>query len=104
MDQIDKIAKFLNVDLTDSELNNIVNYTRFNAMKERTLQIAENEAQKEKDKHFNTEIMKKDGGFFRKGEVNDWKNKLTKEQICKIDEWTKINCQAFSDDFKYKNF
>ncbi|KAL7645779.1 UNVERIFIED_CONTAM: hypothetical protein RMT77_002674 [Armadillidium vulgare] len=106
MDQIDKIAKFLNADLTDSQLNNIVNYTSFLAMKERTSFLTKNEEGKEgnNNNHFNTEVIEKEGGFFRKGEVNDWKNKLTKEQICKIDEWTKINCQAFTDDFKYKNF
>ncbi|RXG54901.1 hypothetical protein Avbf_15722 [Armadillidium vulgare] len=52
--------------------------------------------------YFNNEVFKNDGGFFRKGQVNDWKSKLSEEQIQKLEEWSKKNCQDFDDDFKYK--
>ncbi|RXG61589.1 hypothetical protein Avbf_16996 [Armadillidium vulgare] len=55
------------------------------------------------ESYFNLEVFQNEGGFFRKGQVGDWKGKLSEENIKKLDEWSKSNCQDLEDDFKYKN-
>ncbi|RXG58071.1 hypothetical protein Avbf_03411 [Armadillidium vulgare] len=49
----------------------------------------------------NPKILKKDGGFFRKGVTGDYKTKLS-EDVQKINEWTKENTRDMEDEFKYK--
>ncbi|KAG7158737.1 Sulfotransferase 1C4-like 3 [Homarus americanus] len=47
----------------------------------------------------NPDIVKQDGGFFRKGEVGSWKEKLTTEMVEKLDQWIKKNLNQVP--FKY---
>ncbi|KAB7498678.1 Sulfotransferase 1C4 [Armadillidium nasatum] len=99
--EIDRIAKFINVDLTETQLDNIVSFTSFDAMKNRT-EVVSWKKDASTETYFNNEVFQNDGGFFRKGQVNDWKSKLSEEQIQKLEEWSKKNCEDFDDDFKYK--
>ena len=41
----------------------------------------------------------KDGKFMRKGETGDWKNKLSKEQNRRIEEWVEKHTQG--SDLRY---
>ncbi|RXG50720.1 Sulfotransferase 1C4, partial [Armadillidium vulgare] len=93
-----RIQRFLNVDLTESQINGIVHYTSFQEMSKREYKKAKGSGIVE----INPKISNKDGGFFRKGETGDYTNKLSEEDIQKINEWTKENTRDMEDEFKYK--
>ncbi|XP_068223840.1 sulfotransferase 1C4-like [Palaemon carinicauda] len=88
---------FLGTELTETQLQNIVKYTSFGEMKTR----GEKQFPGDSSEHFNVDIMKKDGGFFRKGQSGDWKNKFTPESEAKVDEWIRENMTSFGVNFKY---
>ncbi|KAB7497852.1 Sulfotransferase 1 family member D1 [Armadillidium nasatum] len=97
-EEIIRIKNFLNLDLTESQINDIVHYTSFQEMSKR-----ENKMIIGSDTvAINSKIANKDGGFFRKGVTGDYKNKLSEEDIQKINEWTKENTRDMDDEFKYK--
>ncbi|KAB7503635.1 Sulfotransferase 1 family member D1 [Armadillidium nasatum] len=97
-EEILRIQRFLNVDLTESQINGIVHYTSFQEMSKRKYKKAIGSNIVEE----NPKILNKDGGFFRKGVTGDYKNKLSEEDIQKINEWTKENTRDMEDEFKYK--
>ncbi|KAB7504380.1 Cytosolic sulfotransferase 12 [Armadillidium nasatum] len=97
-EEIIRIKNFLDLNLTESQINDIVHYTSFQEMSKR-----ENNKVKESDSDVkNHKNLYKDGGFFRKGVTGDYKNKLSEEDIQKINEWTKENTRDMDDEFKYK--
>ncbi|KAB7503517.1 Cytosolic sulfotransferase 13, partial [Armadillidium nasatum] len=84
--------------ITESQINDIVYYTSFQEMSKR-----ENKKVIGSDVEvINSKILNKDGGFLRKGVTGDYKNKLSEEDIQKINEWTKENTRDMDDEFKYK--
>ncbi|RXG58072.1 Cytosolic sulfotransferase 4 [Armadillidium vulgare] len=97
-EEIIRIQKFLNVDLTESQINEIVHYTSFQEMSKREEKMVIGSDIVE----INPKIVNKDGGFFRKGVTGDYKTKLSEEDIQKINEWTKENTRDMEDEFKYK--
>ncbi|KAL7645810.1 UNVERIFIED_CONTAM: hypothetical protein RMT77_002707 [Armadillidium vulgare] len=98
-EEIIRIHKFLDLDLTESQINDIVHYTSFQEMSKR-----ENKKVIGSDTDvMNPKILNKDGGFFRKGVTGDYKTKLSEEDIQKIIEWTKENTRDMDDEFKYKS-
>ncbi|RXG58073.1 hypothetical protein Avbf_03413 [Armadillidium vulgare] len=98
-EEIIRIHKFLDLDLTESQINDIVHYTSFQEMSKR-----ENKKVIGSDTDvMNPKILNKDGGFFRKGVTGDYKTKLSEEDIQKINEWTKENTRDMDDEFKYKS-
>ncbi|RXG66885.1 Sulfotransferase 1 family member D1 [Armadillidium vulgare] len=62
-DEILRIQKFLDLDLTESQLNNIVHYTSFPEMSKRE---QHNLMGSDTGSMWNEEVFKKDGGFYRK--------------------------------------
>merc|ERR1719228_3120501 len=96
MNQIKKLDAFLGTKLSQEQFDNVANYTSFAQMKSRDslLGAAGSEV-------FNMDIVNKDGGFFRKGEVGDWKAKLTPELEEKLDTWIKTKLSSLGIDFKY---
>lgn len=96
--ELRKLNQFLGTDLTEEQLEKIVHYTSFESMKKH-----EQEALKGKnmDAFVNQEVVKKDGGFYRKGEAGGWKEQLTEEQVAKIDAWTEKNASNLGINFKY---
>ncbi|RXG58068.1 Sulfotransferase 1C4 [Armadillidium vulgare] len=97
-EEIIRLQKFLNVDLTESQIDDIVHYTSFQEMSEReNKKVIESSSEV-----INTKIVNKDGGFFRKGVTGDYKTKLSEEDIQKINEWTKENTRDMDHEFKYK--
>ncbi|RXG52730.1 Cytosolic sulfotransferase 12 [Armadillidium vulgare] len=99
--EILRLQKFLDLNLTDSQINNIIHYTSFDVMKEREEKNMVG-SEMELAEFSNLEVQQKDGGFFRKGISGDYKNKLSTEDIEKINKWTKENTQEMEIDFKYK--
>ncbi|CAL4059762.1 unnamed protein product [Meganyctiphanes norvegica] len=85
--QLKKIDKYIGTNLTDKQLENVANHCSFNSMKGRIT--------------FSDNVGKSpEGGFFRKGKVGSWREKLASEQADKIDQWTK---EHLSDiPFKYE--
>ncbi|KAB7494193.1 Sulfotransferase 1C4 [Armadillidium nasatum] len=96
--EILRIQRFLNVNLTESQINGIVHYTSFQEMSKRKYKWDKGSDILD----INPKILNKDGGFFRKGVTGDFKNKLSEEDIQKINEWTKENTGDMEDEFKYK--
>ncbi|KAK4315861.1 hypothetical protein Pmani_012943 [Petrolisthes manimaculis] len=98
MEELNKLNNFLNTKLTEEQLKNISHYTSFSEMKARANLLGDGA-----DMFFNLDIVNKDGGFFRKGEVGSWKGKYTTEQEHKIDQWIKKNLGDLDINFKYSN-
>ena len=65
-----QVAKFLDVNLTDAQVSQIVKMTSFEQMKTNP------KANLSQVKIFKTDISP----FFRKGEVGDWRNYFSEEQ------------------------
>ncbi|XP_063889967.1 sulfotransferase 1A1-like [Scylla paramamosain] len=96
--ELKRLDAFLGTKLTLQQLDNVARHTSFKEMKKReeiTLGMGTG------DKIFNQEVTKKDGGFFRKGETGDWRNKLSPELAAKVDAWVEKNMKNISADFKY---
>ncbi|RXG58067.1 Estrogen sulfotransferase, isoform 2 [Armadillidium vulgare] len=97
--EVTRLKNFLNVDLSNDQIEKIVHYTSFDQMKEREGKDLMGE---DTNEYANSEIEDKDGGFFRKGQVGDYKSKLSEEDIEKINKWTKENTRDMESEFKYK--
>lgn len=95
--ELKRLDDFLGTKLTPQQLENIKQYTSFSEMKKREVMSLGTGT----DKVLNEEVTKKDGGFFRKGESGDWKNKLTPELSAKVDAWVEKNLKHVAMDFKY---
>ena len=98
--EVRRIAKFLNLERSEEQVNNIVKFTSFDNMKERSKL---NPPTSNDGKYFNEDVVKKEGGFFRKGQVGDWKNRFNPQQVERIQAWMAKNLKDFPDDFKFKN-
>ncbi|XP_076034910.1 uncharacterized protein LOC143021359 [Oratosquilla oratoria] len=99
MAEVKKLDKFLGTDLTEKQMTEVIENTTFDKMKARGAEYAI--AKEFEHKLSNQEMIQTEGGFFRKGQVGDFKNKLTPEQESKIDAWTKKNSEGMGIGFKY---
>ena len=72
-----ELARFLNVPLTEEELEGLEEHVKFENMKKRT---AANPCNKE--------------GFFRKGIIGDWRSLFSCEQEAEIDAWSRDNVKG----------
>ena len=80
--EIKRIAEFLGVELSDSLLKEITENSKFDAMKAKYSSDA-----------LSTVVFKKGTGFFRKGEVGDWKNWYTKAQNERVNDIIQENME-----------
>lgn len=100
--EIKKLDAFLNTKLTDAQLDGIVKYTSFKEMRARdNAPVFNFEQGGVKVEVVKDEIAKKEGGFFRKGESGDWKNKFTPEMDAKVNQWLQKNLNNLGLEFKY---
>ena len=76
--QIQRIAKFLNIDLTPDMVDSIAEQTLFKNMKKNPAANMYWTDRYRDDDH---------GRFMRKGKVGDWRNHFTEEQSAKVDAW-----------------
>ncbi|KAG7158663.1 Luciferin sulfotransferase-like 2 [Homarus americanus] len=86
MVELQKLNKFLNTNLTEEQLSGARGDEEF-------VNLGET--------FFNENVLKNDGGFFRKGEVGDGKQRLSPEQQAKIDQWTHQHTKDFGASFRY---
>lgn len=84
--ELKRINDFLGTNLTPQQLENVEHYTSFEEMKKRDNFTNTDRAD---NPNVNQKVAKTDGGFFRKGQVGNWKEKLTPQMIEKIDQYTK---------------
>jgi len=99
--EIKKIDEFLGTNRTDQQINNIVNYTSFSNMKEKT---KDNQPTSFDNTTFDEDALKNGASFFRKGKAGSWKEDFTPELEEKVNAWMRKNLIKFEfgDDFKYK--
>jgi len=97
------LDRFLGTGRSEEQLKKICHYTSFAEMKKRDTVIPKGKDGDEKsgNGHFNMDVMREDGGFFRKGEAGSWKEKLSPEQSQKIDKWTQEKLGEICKEFKY---
>lgn len=96
MKELKRLDTFLDTKLTPQQLDNVAQHTTFKEMKKRDeVMMGEN------NRMMNEEIVKKEGGFFRKGEAGDWKNKFSPELEARVDAWIKKNMKNIGVEFKY---
>ncbi|XP_068242966.1 sulfotransferase 1A1-like [Palaemon carinicauda] len=106
MGELKKLNSFLGTNLTEEQLKGIADYTSFEKMKKRgDNPSGKKDSDKEEiseDQKRRKEYVKKEGGFYRKGEVADWKNRLTPEMSTKIDQWTRDHLSNLGINFRYE--
>ncbi|XP_076060464.1 sulfotransferase 1 family member D1-like [Oratosquilla oratoria] len=94
--ELKRLDAFLETGLSDETIRKIADYTSFPVMKEREDKLGHSP-------WMNPEVIKKGGGFFRKGTAGDWKGKLTPEQENKIKSWMETGLDGVDIDFKHKH-
>ncbi|XP_076035149.1 sulfotransferase 1C4-like isoform X2 [Oratosquilla oratoria] len=97
--EIKKMDKFIEGGMSDDQIQKIVDYTTFEqmALRDKPTGIDETEC----NALFDKDVAKKEGGFYRRGDVGDYKNILNADQEAKIDAWTKKNMEGIDLTFKY---
>jgi len=89
MEEYRKLNNFLKTNVTDDQLEKIIEYCSFGAMKQRE----HHAAVKEMEPYlFNLEVAKKEGGFFKKGESGRHKEVLTQEHQQRFAAWATRHC------------
>ena len=89
-----KVAKFLGKELTNENVEALVDHLSFKKMKNNP---AVNKEQAKIAKRFNEE-----GSFIRKGEVGDWKNYFTDEMNKRMDEAIEKHLKPIGLEFRYE--
>jgi len=84
-----RLADFLGVELTDEELDQVIDYTSFPRMKERNQHSIDGDTE---PMFFDQDFQKRKGGFFRQGQSGGWRNVLSDEQKKKFEDWIVANC------------
>ena len=72
--EIHKVAQFLGIDLSDDQIQFVVDRADFDAMKKNMMAVDKNET--------------KEKGHFRKGVVGDWRSHFTEEQMQYVEQLT----------------
>ncbi|XP_064109971.1 sulfotransferase 1C4-like [Macrobrachium nipponense] len=96
--ELRRLNDFLNTDLTETQLENIAKYTSFDEMKVRIQASGFNE---DVLPAFKKDVIEADGGFFRKGESGNWKERMTPELEEKVDKWIQEYTTDLGVDFKF---
>ncbi|CAL4123348.1 unnamed protein product, partial [Meganyctiphanes norvegica] len=86
MGQLKKMNNFLGTNRTEEQLKNVASHSSFSEMRKRSYESQGLKVGQASDR-YNKEVHDKDGGFFRKGETGDWKEKLTAAHIATIDRY-----------------
>ncbi|XP_050736796.1 sulfotransferase 1B1-like isoform X3 [Eriocheir sinensis] len=97
MGELKRLDAFLGTKLTPQQLEGVARHTSFKEMKARDPMTID----MEKSNLMDAELIKKEGGFFRKGEAGDWKGKFSPQLLAKVDAWIERNIKSMGVDFKY---
>lgn len=93
--ELQKLNDFIGTGLSQEQLDNIAQYTSFSAMKKRNEEMLADD-----EMIMNAEIVKAEGGFFRKGETGDWKNNFSPELAEKMNKWIEEHASEIGITFK----
>ncbi|XP_064100273.1 sulfotransferase 1E1-like isoform X2 [Macrobrachium nipponense] len=94
--EVKKLNEFLGTGLTEEQMDKVIKHTSFEEMKKRDNVIGPKSSE---NPMMDPKVVEEHGGFFRKGEVGDWKSKLSAETVEKLDKWIQ---EKLSDvPFKY---
>ncbi|XP_068210726.1 sulfotransferase 1C4-like isoform X2 [Palaemon carinicauda] len=96
--ELSRLNIFLGTNLTEPQLENIAKYTSFSEMKVRMEASGFNE---DVLPTFKKDVIRDEGGFFRKGESGTWKEKLTPELDEKVDRWIQEHTSDLGVDFRF---
>jgi len=102
-EEIKRLDKFLETNLSEEQLDKVQHYTSFAEMKKRDDHVC---PARDYENYIHEAIAKKAGGFFRKGETGGWKKVLNDDQKEKFEKWIKENCpdpEIMSTIEKYNN-
>jgi len=88
-EELKLLDKFLGTNLTPEQLKRIEHFTSFAEMKKRDDHVV---APNDYPNIIDEAMVKKDGGFFRKGESGGWKNVLSQQQKDKFEVWINEHC------------
>lgn len=80
---VQKLCEFLEVKLTQSQLKSVIEWCSFNNMKQNPSVNYE--------WYKTMGLFKKEGKFFRKGQVGDWLNHYSKSESIALDDQIKKN-------------
>lgn len=80
------LSKFLEKDISDENINKIIEWCSYKNMK------SNDSVNYEWYKEFG--MFKKDGNFFRKGEIGDWLNHFSKDMSCIFDKVIEMNLKS----------
>lgn len=100
--EIRALDAFLNTNLKEAQLERIVKHASFEEMQARDNVVPAVTRGGVQLRIFDEKIIRRDGGFFRKGESGDWKNKLTPDLNAKVDQWIHENLDGLGIRFKYE--
>lgn len=81
VETVKELAKYLEIEVTDEQINSLLNFVAFDNMKQLP-SMAFNVL----DVYFHSDL-----NFFKKGKIGTWKNHLTEEQSKRIDEVMRQN-------------
>lgn len=88
-EEISKLNDFLETNLTEHQIEKVIQFTSFEEMKKRDDHcVPPGEASDIMDMEFS----EKEAGFFRKGEAGGWRKVLTQQQKDKFESWIEKNC------------
>ncbi|KAK4304354.1 hypothetical protein Pmani_023682 [Petrolisthes manimaculis] len=99
MKELHKLNSFLGTNLSEKQMLGIKEFTSFRNMKGRESEGQNNTSYR--TVVYDQEAIKKEGGFFRKGEVGTWKENLFPKFTAKMDQWTIDNTNRLGINFKF---
>jgi len=95
---IRKTCSFLGKPLNSEQIEKLAKHLQFDAMKDNPA-VNKEDVQKLLDVTFPEDNAKVTGKFMRKGQVGDWMNKLTSDQLARMEKWEEDQLQG--SDFKF---
>ncbi|XP_069170151.1 sulfotransferase 1A1 isoform X3 [Procambarus clarkii] len=80
--ELGTLNEFLGTNLSQQQLENVAQHTSFSSMKARSEKDAAN---------YHQGAQRREGAFFRKGEIGDWKNHFSPELEQDMNRWIEKN-------------
>merc|ERR1712181_150986 len=102
---IKRVADFLAKSLTDEEVTILADHLSFKNMSNNAAVNKEDVVEFATKLHGGNNIKEATSGggkFMRKGEVGDWQNHLTEEQVSRMAAWEKRQLQGSDFSFVYR--
>lgn len=94
MKTVKDLAEYLGNELNSTQIESLIELIKFDNMKKYL---------KFDQSHYSMVLDKNSYEFFKKGQIGNWKNKLTEEMSRKIDDMVKFKLRyKYKDSIKYE--